>query len=200
MANELFRASPQLILKSQTFMAVTPEQLYEQTLVIRSQLGDESAFTELLQRHGPRLLRFTERMLQSAPPSIADVSQEIWVAIFRALPRLTDPARFGPWAFRIARDRIYQEYRRRKIRAESTDEIPDADLAEAADRITADDAAALHHCLGSISPEHREALVLRFLEDMSYDEIARATGTSVGTIRSRIHYGKRALRAAWEAK
>ena len=58
----------------------------------------------------------------------------------------------------------------------------------------------LQHCLQSIGPEHREALVLRFLEDLSYEDIARVTGVTVGTVRSRIHYGKRALRAAWEGR
>ena len=66
--------------------------------------------------------------------------------------------------------------------------------------MTAADVEELRHCLGAISPEHREALVLRFYEDMSYEEIGRVTGASVGTVRSRIYYGKRALRVAWEGK
>ena len=84
-------------------MSASPETLYEQTLVLRCQLGDEAAFEELLARHGPRLLLFTQRMMQSSPESVADVTQEIWVAIYRALPRLSDVAKFHPWAFRIAR-------------------------------------------------------------------------------------------------
>jgi RNA polymerase sigma-70 factor (ECF subfamily) len=58
----------------------------------------------------------------------------------------------------------------------------------------------LHHCLDSISPEHREALLLRFFEDLSYEEIARVTGATVGTVRSRIHYGKDALKKSWKEK
>src|SRR4051812_41835925 len=96
-------------------MSVTPEQLLEQTLVVRSQLGDEAAFNELLRLHGPHLLRFAQRMMASSPDQIADVMQETWLAIYRSLPRLADAGKFKPWAFRIARDSIYRQYRRRKV-------------------------------------------------------------------------------------
>ena len=59
-------------------------------------------------------------------------------------------------------------------------------------------AEELRRCLNSLSPEHRETLMLRFFENMSYEEIARITGSGVGTVRSRIHYGKQALKKAWE--
>lgn len=181
-------------------MPVSPEQIYEQTLVVRSQLGDEAAFGDLLKLHGPRLLLFTHRMMQSAPDQVADVMQEIWVAIFRSLPGLRDAAKFRPWAFRIARDRIYREYRRRKLPVQPLDETEQGELPASGEGAAAVDVEELRHCLGAISPEHREALVLQFFEEMSYEEIARVTGASVGTVRSRIYYGKRALRAAWEGR
>ncbi len=181
-------------------MTVTPEQLYEQTLVVRSQIGDESAFAALLDLYGPRLLLFTQRMMQSSPEQVADVTQEIWVAIFRGLPGLLDVSKFRPWAFRIARDRIYREYRRRKLPLQPVDETILENLPESDDRATAADLEELRHCLAAISPEHREVLVLRFFEEMSYEEIARVLGATIGTVRSRIHYGKRALRHAWKEK
>ena len=181
-------------------MSTTPETLYEQTLVIRSQLGDEAAFEGLLELHGPRLLQFAQRMLQSSPESVADVTQEIWVAIYRALPRLVDASKFRPWAFRIARDRIYREYRRRRLPMQPADEAQLAGVPESAEPELTIDREELHRCLELISPEHREALVLRFFEEMSYEDIARATGSSVGTVRSRIHYGKEALKKAWKGK
>ena len=181
-------------------MSTTPETLYEQTLVIRSQLGDEAAFEELLELHGPRLLLFAQRMLQSSPESVADVTQEIWVAIYRALPRLLDASKFRPWAFRIARDRIYREYRRRKLPVQPTDDAQLTDMPESEELDSTIDREELHRCLELISPEHREALVLRFFEEMSYEEIAHATDSSVGTVRSRIHYGKEAFKKIWKEK
>ncbi len=181
-------------------MSTNPETLYEQTLVIRSQLGDEAAFAELLGLHGPRLLLFAQRMLQSSPESVADVTQDIWVAIYRALPRLLDTSKFRSWAFRIARDRIYREYRRRRLPVQPADDAQLADLPEPVELDSAIDREALHRCLELLSPEHREALVLRFFEEMSYEDIARATDSSVGTVRSRIHYGKEAFKKAWKGK
>ncbi|MGA3145696.1 MAG: sigma-70 family RNA polymerase sigma factor [Verrucomicrobiota bacterium] len=181
-------------------MPTTPETLYEQMLVIRSQLGDEAAFEELLELHGPRLLLFTQRMLQSSPESVADVTQEVWVAIYRALPRLRDASKFRPWAFRIARDRIYRDYRRRKLPVQPANDAQLADVQESAELDSSIDREELHRCLELISPEHREALVLRFFEEMSYEDIARATDSSVGTVRSRIHYGKEAFKKIWKGR
>jgi RNA polymerase sigma-70 factor (ECF subfamily) len=62
------------------------------------------------------------------------------------------------------------------------------------------DAEQLHHGLALIAPQHREVLVLRFFEEMSYEEIARLTNCTLGTVRSRIHYAKQALKNALERK
>lgn len=175
-------------------MPVTPEQLLEQVLVLRSQLGDDAAFRELFTQHGPGLLRFIERMMQGSPDHAADLAQEIWVAIFRGLPALEDPAKFRPWSFRIARDRIFREYRRRKVIFQPIEE--EHLEAGAAVEETPPDTEHLRQSLAHLSPGHREVLHLRFFEDMSYEEIARLLGSSVGTVRSRLHYAKRALKTA----
>jgi RNA polymerase sigma-70 factor, ECF subfamily len=179
-------------------MPVTPDSLYEQTLVVRSQIGDEPAFQELLGLYGPRLLAFTRRMMQNSPEQVADVIQEIWIAIYRALPGLLDVSKFRPWAFRIARDRIYREFRRRKLALVPFDDAQVESMPEASDPVV--DREELDRCLDCLSPEHRETLMLRFFEEMSYEEIARVTDSVVGTVRSRIHYGKQALKKAWEGK
>jgi RNA polymerase sigma-70 factor (ECF subfamily) len=176
------------------------QQLYEQTLVLRSQLGDEPAFQELLGLHGPRLFLFTRKMMQTSPDLVEDITQEIWLAIYRGLPGLLDVSKFRPWAFRIARDRIYREYRRRKIAMERLEENHAEAMAEADEVNASLDIEELHRGLDTISPEHREVLVLCFLEEMTYEEIASVTGSALGTVRSRIHYAKRALRTALERK
>ena len=56
----------------------------------------------------------------------------------------------------------------------------------------------MHRCLEALRPEHREVLLLRFLEEMSYESIAEVVGCSVGTVRSRLHYAKAALRREME--
>ncbi len=178
-------------------MSTTTQKLYEQTLVLRSQLGDERAFEELLNVYGPRLYAFARKMMQSSPSAVEDLLQETWLAIYQGLPGLRDAARFRTWAFRIARDRIYREYRRRKPAQPLSQERADA-LAVDDEADAAIDAEEIHRGLHALSPEHREVLVLCFFEEMSYLDIAEATGASLGTVRSRLHYAKCALRHALE--
>jgi RNA polymerase sigma-70 factor, ECF subfamily len=179
---------------------ITAQDLYEQTLVVRTQLGDEAAFRELLALHSPRLLAFARRMMSGSSDAVEDLAQEIWVAIFRGLPTLLDVTKFRPWAFRIARDRIYREFRRRRLPLESIQEVDVEQLAEACDPEPAVEPEELQLCLAALSPEHREVLMLRFFEEMDYEEIARVTSSTLGTVRSRIHYAKRALRRAFQEK
>ena len=181
-------------------MSALTQQIYEQTLVIRSQIGDELAFQELLALYGPHLLRFTRKMMQSSPHLAEDVTQEIWLAIYKGLPGLLDASKFRPWAFRIARDRIYREYRRRRTLVQPLEESPEEVLPESGEVEPAVDVEEVHRCLGAISPAHREVLVLSYFEEMSYEEIAGVTGCTLGTVRSQIHYAKRALKIALERK
>jgi RNA polymerase sigma-70 factor, ECF subfamily len=108
-----------------------------------------------------------------------------------------DVSKFRPWTFRIARDQIFREYRRRRRPVHTVDEAQLAEAAVHAELDSGIDREAVLRCLELLSPEHREALVLRYFEELSYEEIAAITGNSVGTVRSRIHYGKAALKQAW---
>jgi RNA polymerase sigma-70 factor (ECF subfamily) len=173
-------------------------QAYEQTLVVRSQLGDETAFEELLRMYSPRLRFYVGKMLGAQHENADDLLQEIWLSVFRALPKLNDTAAFRAWIFRIARDRVCREFRKARLpfsplEKDQLDDIPaDEDSSDSVDR------EAVRRQLEQLSPEHRDVLVLRFVEDMSYEEIARVIGGPPGTVRSRIHYAKRALRRAFE--
>ena len=80
---------------------------------------------------------------------------------------------------------------------QSTASIEDVEIADGSEEkieFSADDVQAVHAALDRLAPEHREVLLLRFMEEMSYEEIAGVVGVSVGTVRSRIHNAKRSLR------
>jgi RNA polymerase sigma-70 factor (ECF subfamily) len=132
------------------------------------------------------------------PPAADDALQDVWLAVSRALPRLADPAAFRAWAYRIARDRAARELRTRRPAEVPLDADGPADARADTDGFTAEDAACVHAALDELAAEHREVLVLRYVEDMTYDEIARVSGCQVGTVRSRLHYAKRALRGVLE--
>src|SRR5262249_56197494 len=98
------------------------------------------------------------------------------------------------WAARLARDRACRTLRSlRNVprRLADSDLIQDGQGEET---FSAEDAARIHAALDELAPEQREVLVLRFLEAMTYENIARVGGCPAGAARSRIHYGKRALR------
>jgi RNA polymerase sigma-70 factor, ECF subfamily len=172
------------------------DKAYELTLVLRSQLGDETAFAELLGKYSPRLRFFVAKMLHERSAQTDDVLQDVWLSVFRALPKLNDASAFHAWLFRIARDRVSREFRRMRHEFALDDELVNDVPAE--EREEDADLDLVREHLTLLSPPHREALALRFIEDLSYEEIARVTGSSVGTVRSRIHYAKRALRRAFQ--
>jgi RNA polymerase sigma-70 factor (ECF subfamily) len=170
------------------------DRIYERLLVVRCQTGDEAAFGELVGRYGSRIHYFLRKMVG---PSAEDVAQDVWFDVYRGVPRLADPAAFPAWLYRVARDRAYRLIRRRRPATRSIDEAAGV-AADAEVTFAAEEAAAVHAALDELAPEHREVLVLRFLEDMGYDEIARVVGCPVGTVRSRLHYAKAALAAVIE--
>src|SRR5262245_25627055 len=180
------------------------ERIYERLLVVRAQAGDEAAFAELVERYSPRLRYFLRKLLgperhrgrSLQSDGAEDALQDVWLDVVRHLPRLADPQALVAWLYRIARDRAYGRLRKMR-RTEPIDESQIIDEMGAIDEdFSAEDAARIHSALDLLQPEQREVLVLRFLEDMSYEQIARVVGCQLGTVRSRIHYGKLALRRA----
>lgn len=167
-------------------------QLYEQVLVLRCQTGDDTAFAELLGRYEKRLGHYVRRLLHPAE-SPEDVLQDTWLAVYRKLPELRDLGAFKVWLYRVARNAALTRMRRRRDWAELAQE-PQT-MAENSEHtvVLAEDIARLHAALDRLSAGHREALTLRFLEEMSYEDIACVVGCSVGTVRSRLHYARQSL-------
>jgi RNA polymerase sigma-70 factor (ECF subfamily) len=179
-------------------MSDLAERLYEQVLVVRCQAGDGLAFAELVERFGPRLRFFLRRIL-GPTPDVDDVLQDAWFDVYNALPRLNDPRAFPTWLYRIARDRAFRLLRKDQARIRPT-ALPESDLV-AADgpevEFGPDEVEAVRLTLDALAPEHRDILILRFLEGMSYEEIAQVVGCPLGTVRSRLHHAKLALRRAF---
>jgi RNA polymerase sigma-70 factor (ECF subfamily) len=171
--------------------------LHLQVLVVRCQLGDQEAFAELVARCRPRLCGFLRKMLRD-PHSVDDIAQEVWLDVFQGLPRLVEPAAFLPWLYRIAHNQVYRLRRRRPVPVSLKDE---ADVAGDSDEVvfSAEEAQAVHAALDQLSEQYREVLLLRFMEQMSYEDIAGVVDCAMGTVRSRIHNGKAALRRIIES-
>lgn len=172
------------------------ERVYRSVLVVRCQAGDRAAFEELVELYQPRLHYFLAKMVGDHDAA-DDLLQECWFDVYRGLAKLADPGAFPAWLYRIARHRALRELRRRRQPLSSLEGIDLAD-EEGDDDFSAEDAEGVHAALAHLTPAHREVLLLRFIEEMAYEDIARVTGCQLGTVRSRIHYAKGALRRVLE--
>jgi RNA polymerase sigma-70 factor (ECF subfamily) len=182
---------------AEPFMNDPTERLYQRLLVVRCQSGDEEAYCELVGRFGPRLRYFLRKLLPYGDRA-DDLLQEVWIDVFRQLPRLQDVGAFTPWIYKIARGRAALELRRNG-RTPPAAELPEhTGAAQEEPTFSPEDAARIHSALDELPAEQREVLVLRFLEELSYEEIGGIVGCPLGTIRSRIHYAKAALQTLLE--
>jgi RNA polymerase sigma-70 factor, ECF subfamily len=176
----------------------TNDTLEESVLILRCRIGDREAQGELIGRYDRRL-RYFIGQLADGPQAAEDVLQDTWLQVLAKLGTLRSAGSFKPWLYRIARNEAYQHLRRkgrsRELRdeREALDEGPD-------EAFSATDAALIHEGLGRLHPAHREILVLRFFEDLSYQQLAAALGCGLNTVKTRLHYAKRALRKEMEEK
>jgi RNA polymerase sigma-70 factor (ECF subfamily) len=125
---------------------------------------------------------------------VDDLVQETWLDVLRQLPRLQDAAAFTAWLYRIAHGKAMLDGRRNGRELITTGEVEDVVDGQSEPTFSPDEAVRIHAALDQLEPPHREVLVLRFLEEMSYEEIGQVVDCPVGTVRSRIHYAKTALK------
>jgi RNA polymerase sigma-70 factor (ECF subfamily) len=177
------------------------DALVDHLLVLRAQLGARDAYARLVDRHDARL-RFYLRRLVGTFPEADDLCQEVWLIVVRKLGTLDSPEAFVAWLYRVARHHAISWLRKRRIEVPLDEAGPEAEVVGRADDdpgVGPEDAAAMYAALEALSPSHREMLTLRFLSGLSYEEIARVVDRPIGTVRSRIHYAKAALRAVLTA-
>ena len=157
----------------------------------------------LVQQYQYRLVRYLIFLLGSRDP-VDDLVQETWLRVLERGQSYDGVSRFEPWLFAIARNLAIDHTRKRRL--SSLDSTDDEDqnptsLSLVSDTISpfeqaarSEDAQRLTHSLQSLQPVYREALVLRFQEELSLLEISHVVGASVSTVSSRIYRGMAALR------
>jgi RNA polymerase sigma-70 factor (ECF subfamily) len=175
-----------------------PGQAAEELVILRAQLGDEKAFQRLVQKYTQQLFLYC-RSFNLDATRCEDIIQEVWLVAFRSLGRLRSVAKFRSWLYGIARNKARQhldkkardELLRQNITENSEESLPQSSFE--------DYLKVLPPAFERLTINHREILTLRFLNEMSYAEIADLTGVGVGTVKSRIHYAKTALQKILES-
>jgi RNA polymerase sigma-70 factor (ECF subfamily) len=177
-------------------------------LVERWQAGDLSAFDALVRRHQGRVYRLTLRMLGS-PQEAEDVAQEAFLALHRHGHRFRRESRFSTFLYRVATNAALNRRRtlgRNRVREEELvarqaagADLPTAPADPERSVLGSQLQARVQEALLELSEDLRAAIVLYDIEGQSYREIAGALGVPEGTVKSRIHRARSALRARLEA-
>ena len=164
-------------------------------LVERAWDGDDVAFTELVDLDGDRCYAIAYRILRDAERA-QDAVQGAFLLAWRELPRLRDPERFGPWLHRLLVNACYEELRRHRRWSTNIRVLPVDGPSGPDPTVSVDERDALDRAFGRLTPEHRAVFVLHHHAGLPLAEVADAVGVPLGTVKSRLHYATRTLRAA----
>jgi RNA polymerase sigma-70 factor (ECF subfamily) len=182
-------------------------------LIERAREGDLEAFDGLVRRYQDRVFTVAYRMVGNEEDA-ADVAQEVFLACFRHLKSFRGNAKLATWLHRITVNMVKNLWSRQKRQGyartdslDATGEDNDPPLVQSlADpapnprrRAAGNEIYRVIECkMLEIDPEFRQVLILRFIEGLSYDEIASITDEPLGTIKSRIFRARRALKDAMQ--
>lgn len=176
-------------------MNAAVQRARDEWIALRCQHGEPEAFADLVREMERPLLYFAQKLLNNEDKAL-DVLQELWLKAFRNIRRLEKPNLVRAWLYRMTRslaiDRVRKEAaeeRRERVHAEEKVEYSD-ELSFAVE-----DAAAVHQALNQLDLRQREVLVLHFLEEMSLAEIGSILDCPEGTVKSRLHHARKALKA-----
>jgi|ADurb_H2B_02_Slu_FD_contig_31_634354_length_3006_multi_10_in_0_out_0_2 RNA polymerase sigma-70 factor (ECF subfamily) len=173
-------------------------------LIRLSQEGDQAAFGEMVRRHRDRVYGQVYKMLPS-PDEALDLSQDVWVKAWTRLYQFQGDSPFTTWITRIAIN-VCLDYHRKRQRRPAEDSIEElteksgegswtpvveVDARQELDR--AERRALILEALDQLSEEQRTVLECMYAKQLEYKEIAQEMGCSIGTVMSRLFYGKKAL-------
>ena len=187
----------------------------EQRFIERLKARDERAFTELVEAYEQRVFRLVFRMLGRRDEA-EDMAQEVFVQVFKAIGQFRGDSKLSTWVYRIAvnlcKNRVKYLARRYADAQDELEPIADRSLLGDAKAVTYGAVARpdqmvegfqveqiVHRAMAQLEPDFREVLILRDVEDLSYEEIVEITGLAEGTVKSRIHRGRTMLKALVES-
>lgn len=182
----------------------------------RLQARDELAFNELMQLYQRRVFALVYRMLGRREDA-EEVVQETFVQVFRKVDKFRGDSKLSTWLFRVAvnlcKNRMKSNARRPSSRQQDIDAIADHTVFSSAEGVSVGSVERpdelvegrrleqiVKEAIMRLEPEFRQLVILRDVEDLSYEEISEVTGLPRGTVKSRIHRGRAQLRARVERR
>lgn len=175
----------------------------EQLPVAEARAGSSAAWDVLFRRYQLPLYVYVFELVHEEQTSL-DIVQETFINAVRYMGSLRNDAKFGSWLFGIAHQKCLQRWRALKreefLREQMEVASEDADESPSEVLIREEQEADFMKLVNELPPPQRSVLLLHFLEDFSLEEIADITAAQPGTVKSRIHYAKKALRKLLEER
>jgi RNA polymerase sigma-70 factor, ECF subfamily len=175
-------------------VASEKDLIYHELLVLRCRRGERAALEELVAAWERRLFYFIRR-LGCDEQDAWDVLQQTWLKVLRGFPGLKEPRHLAPWLYRIARNTAINHGQMRSLYREHLHDLePAVAMEEDPGPRNLEDAEQIHKGLLQLGLPHREVLTLHFLESMTVEQIAHVLEVPAGTVKSRLHHARHALR------
>ena len=175
----------------------------EQLPVQEAKAGEPAAWDALFHRYQLPLYVYVFELVHDEQASL-DIVQETFSAAVRHVRSLRDDGRFGSWLFGIAHQKCIQHWRRsgreEPLAEEALEVLPGRDDNPRELLIREEQEAEFMQALKQLPAPQRAVLLLHFVEDFPLEEIASVTGVPLGTVKSRLHYAKKALRDLLEMR
>ena len=156
--------------------------------------GDKQALAALYRALEQPVFRFIRSRLND-PFEAGDILHDVFIEVWRSAGRFEGRSKVQTWIFGIAYRKTIDAHRRRgrvDVTDEFEDTVDDSPDGEAC-LASAEEAEHVRHCLGTLKDEHRAAVSMAFYEDMTYGEIAEASGVPEGTVKTRVFHAKKLL-------
>lgn len=175
-------------------MGRSSDQIFDELLVIRCQQQDREAVGLLWKRWQPKVLKWSFSFLNNQDEAY-EIAQESWISIFKSIHRLSDPAMFRFWAYRIVQRRsadfIKSQQRARQAAKESAADNPVTTQAEGDKE---DNVSVMLKAIKELPVLHQEMLRLFYLEKFSVKMISQFLELPEGTVKSRLFYARKELK------
>ena len=181
----------------------------ERALIARLKDRDEQAFNEVVSAHGDKVFSLVYRMIGNRAEA-EDLAQEVFVTVFKTVDTFRSESKFSTWLLRIAANHCKNRIKylsRRRTDWGGLDDMPEERMADAGrapmqGHIAGPDVmleaaemeSLMQQAIATLDEEHRLLIVLRDVEELSYEEIGEVSGLPEGTIKSRLHRARMAIK------
>jgi RNA polymerase sigma-70 factor, ECF subfamily len=177
-------------------LAIMGDWHTEAEIIEACKQGDREAFHDLFETHKDRV--YTIAFHYSGNEATArDVTQQVFLKLFTSIGQFRDDSQFTTWLYRIVANACADEHRKRRRFVPFSPEIEVRDMSQKGSQETAyhrrEVAGSVRVAIGELTPKLRLPILLKYVEGLSYDEIAEALGISIGTVSSRLNRGHKML-------